>query len=176
MAVREQWRRNVCGCTTGRIRRIACICNTTRVICRTVPLWYKDHKLITLRNGVDWMHKDHHQRGLTLILYILWIYYQWAYTPVEYIHTVYRVCVLLCAICSVFSGRLITPKVFQYWLYFTTFLSDCIRHRRFTCVCHFRNKSQCCHWGTKSAVLLYRQRNQSIHMTDGMHDSDVTFS
>lgn len=89
-----------------------------------MPLWYKDHKLITLWNGANWMHKDHHQRGMTLILYNLRLYYQWAYRPVEYIHTVYTVYVHLCAICSAFPGRLITSNVFQYWFYFTIFFSQ----------------------------------------------------
>ena len=49
------------------------------------------------------------------------------------------------------------------------FLSDCMKHCRFTCMCHFCNKiTNAVKGGTTSAAWLYRQHNQSIHMTGGM--------
>jgi len=49
------------------------------------------------------------------------------------------------------------------------FLSDCMKHCRFTCLCHFCNKiTNAVKGGTTAAAWLYRQHNQSIHMTGGM--------
>ena len=49
------------------------------------------------QNGANRTHTTHHHRGLTLVLYYVRLY-QWAYRPVEYIHTVYTAYVHFCAV------------------------------------------------------------------------------
>jgi len=81
------------------------------------------------------------------------------------------------AVCSAFSSQLITSNVSLILIVFHHFFSWIALGTVDLHVCVILvTKANAVTEGTTSAAWLYRQYNQSMQMSYGMRDSDVTFS
>ena len=74
---------------------------------------------------------------------------------------------------SPFQVGLLYLISFHYWFLWPIFHLHCIKWCRFTFLTHAGKKSQ---WGTISAECVYHQRNQFMHVTNGVAVTSLSAS